>query len=208
MFETLNEKARRVIFFARHEASELRAQTIEPQHILLGLMREDRALITQFCKKVPPRLHEVRERIREDSTPDKRLHAAVDMILSGQSKQVLKHSAEESQRLNKEHIGTEHLLLGLLRAAQSAPSQILNEHGIELETVRETLRCEAQSMAEFGKVRNIEELRRLAGDARVLGKAILRTADRIDVLCKQFAGGSDDPFDATETSLKAKGQAS
>src|SRR5262249_332210 len=148
MFETLNEKARRVIFFARHEASELRAQTIEPQHILLGLMREDRALITQFCKKDSPRLHEVRERIRQDSTPDKKLHAAVDMILSGQSKQVLKHSAEESQGLNKD-IGTEHLLLGLLRAAQSAPSQILNEHGIELEAVRETLRCEAQSMAEF-----------------------------------------------------------
>jgi ATP-dependent Clp protease ATP-binding subunit ClpC len=208
MFETLTEKARRVIFFARHEASELHAQTIEPQHILLGLMREDRALITQFCKVSPPRLHELRERIREATTPDKKRPAVVDMNLSEQSKQVLKHSAEESRRLNKEHIGTEHLLLGLLRAAQSVPSQILTEHGIQLEVVRETFRCEAQSMAEFGKVRNIEELRRLAGDARVLGKAILRTADRIDLLCRQFAEGSDGPLDATETRLKAKGQAS
>src|SRR5215471_7025375 len=170
MFQSLTEKARRVIFFARHEASELRDPTIEPQHILLGLMREDRALVTQFCKVSPPRLHELRERIRAASTPGKKLPKAVDMILSGQSKQVLKHSAEESHQLNQELIGTEHLLLGLLRAAQSASCQILTEHGIELAAVRETFREKVTMSDHFKKTQDIKELRSLAADARLLGK--------------------------------------
>ena len=111
MFERYTEKARRVIFFARHEASELGGHAIEPHHILLGLIREDQPLITRFCKLTPLPLHALRDRIRANTGPVEKLPASVDMPLSGQTKHVLSYAADESQQLNHRYLGTEHLLL-------------------------------------------------------------------------------------------------
>jgi ATP-dependent Clp protease ATP-binding subunit ClpC len=140
MFERYTEKARRVIFFARHEASELGGSAIEPHHILLGLLKEDQQVVTRICKVPPPPLRDLRDRIRASTGQVEKLSASVDMPLSGQAKHVLSYAADEAQRLNHGYIGTEHLLLGLLREEQTTAAEILNDLGVYLHNVRDELR--------------------------------------------------------------------
>ena len=97
MFERYTEKARRVIFFARHEASELGALAIEPHHILLGLIREDPQLIRRFCTLRPTVLDDIRDKIRASTWSNAKLPDSVDMPLSIQAKDVLSHAADEAK---------------------------------------------------------------------------------------------------------------
>jgi ATP-dependent Clp protease ATP-binding subunit ClpC len=192
MFERYTEKARRVIFFARQEASELGGPAIEPHHILLGLIREDQQLIGRFCNIILPPLHELRDRIRASTGPGEKLSASVDMPLSGQTKDVLSYAADESKQLNHRYLGTEHLLLGLLRAEQTTAAEILIEHGVYLKIVRDELRGRTIGSADMGKADCVEEMRRLAAEARDLATAILRKAERIEAICDELTESSPD----------------
>src|SRR5216684_700493 len=119
MFERYTEKARRVIFFARYEASQFGAHAIEPEHLLLGLMREDKTLAGRFF----PRAHveSIRKEIQGRTLLRERIPTSVELPLAPETKRVLFYSHEESDRLQHRHIGTEHLLLGLLREERSMP---------------------------------------------------------------------------------------
>lgn len=138
MFERYTEKARRVIFFARYEASQFGQPYIETEHLLLGLLREDKALTNRFL-----RAHGESERIRREIEKNtvirEKVSTSVDLPLSNEGKRVLAYAAEEAERLNHKHIGTEHLLLGLLREHDCLACQILKGRGVELEKVREEL---------------------------------------------------------------------
>jgi ATP-dependent Clp protease ATP-binding subunit ClpC len=137
MFERYTEKARRVIFFARYEASQFGSPYIETEHMLLGLLREDKALTRRFLVKWP--LEAIRQQIEAATTLREKVSTSVDLPLSNESKRVLAYAAEEAERLSHRHIGTEHLLLGLLREEKSFAAQILNERGVRLSAVREQL---------------------------------------------------------------------
>jgi ATP-dependent Clp protease ATP-binding subunit ClpC len=191
MFERYTEKARRVIFFARHEASELGALAIEPHHILLGLMREDQQLIRRFCTLTPTPIDDIGNKIRSSASLTAKLPTSVDMPLSVQARNVLMYAADESKRLNHKHIGTEHLFLGILRA-ESMAAEILVEYGAGLNIAREELRDKTKGEAGFDidKEGGIEELRRLAAEARNLATAIVRKAERIEAICDQLTKGS------------------
>ena len=192
MFERYTEKARRVIFFARQEASELGGHAIEPHHILLGLIREDQPLITRFCKLTPLQLHDLRDRIRASTGPVEKLPTSVDMPLSGQTKHVLGYAADESQQLNHRYLSTEHLLLGLLREEQTTAAEILIEHGVYLNIVRDELRGGTIGSADMGKAGCVEEMRGLAAEARDLATAILRKAQRMEAICDELTESSPD----------------
>src|SRR5271169_5518902 len=114
MFERYTEKARRTIFFARYEASAVGSPKIETEHILLGLLREDRALFRRLLPKIS--YETIREKVGEQAQTKnrKKVPISVDLPLDNASKQVLKFAAEEADRLNHVHIDTEDLLLGLL----------------------------------------------------------------------------------------------
>jgi ATP-dependent Clp protease ATP-binding subunit ClpC len=190
MFERYTEKARRVIFFARYEASELRSSAIEADHILLGVIREDKPLITRFSKVIPSPFDSIQERIRATTGTGEKLSASVDLPLSIEAKRVLSYAADESDRLNHTHIGTEHLLLGLLRTEHTVAAQVLADLGIDLEVVRQELRDIKTGTTGISSVAPVEEMRRLAADARSLAKAILRKAERIEEICEQLGGTS------------------
>lgn len=135
MFERYTEKARRVIFFARYEASQFGSPYIETEHILLGLMREDKALTNKFLRAEPP--DTIRQQIERNTVVREHIATSVDLPLSEESKRVLAYAAEEAERLRHQHIGTEHLLLGLLREESSFAANILHERGLRLATMRE-----------------------------------------------------------------------
>jgi ATP-dependent Clp protease ATP-binding subunit ClpC len=138
MFERYTEKARRVIFFARYEASQFGSPYIETEHLLLGLLREDKALTNRFLR-THNLVESIRREIEKNTTIREKVSTSVDLPLSNECKRVLANAAEEAQKMEHKHIGTEHLFLGLLREENCLAQQILKGRGIELETVRESL---------------------------------------------------------------------
>jgi hypothetical protein len=138
MFERYTEKARRVIFFARYEASQFGSPYIEIEHLLFGLFREDPALVSRF---VGPAMiaAEIRTEIESQITRGERISTSVEVPLTHECKKVLTLAAEEAERLGQRHVGTEHVFLGILRLEGSLPARLLQERGLTLATVRESL---------------------------------------------------------------------
>ncbi|HEY9138691.1 MAG TPA: Clp protease N-terminal domain-containing protein, partial [Terriglobus sp.] len=143
MFERYTEKARRVIFFARYEASQFGSPYIETEHLLLGLLREDKALTNRFLRSHAS-VESIRKQIEGHTTIREKVSTSVDLPLSNECKRVLAYAAEEAERLSHKHIGTEHLLLGLLREEKCFAAEILMERGLRLPTIREELQRTTQ----------------------------------------------------------------
>jgi hypothetical protein len=134
VFERYTEKARRVIFFARYEASHYGSPYIDTEHVLLGLLRENRWLELLL----PPGSKEsIRNQIDARNIVREKMPTSVDLPLSNECKRVLAYAAEEAERLRHGHIGTEHLLLGLLREKKCFAAEILRERTLSLEKLRE-----------------------------------------------------------------------
>jgi bifunctional UDP-N-acetylglucosamine pyrophosphorylase/glucosamine-1-phosphate N-acetyltransferase len=138
MFERYTEKARRVIFFARYEASQFGSPYIETEHLLLGLLREDKALTNRFLR-AHASVESIRQQIEAHATIREKVATSVDLPLSNEGKRVLAYAAEEAERLGHKHIGSEHLLLGLLREEKCFAAQILEERGVKPAQVRDEL---------------------------------------------------------------------
>jgi ATP-dependent Clp protease ATP-binding subunit ClpC len=138
MFERYTEKARRVIFFARYEASQLGASAIEAEHILLGLLREDKGLASRFLRSLTA-IEAIRREIESRAVIRDKVSTSVELPLSQEARRILNYAAEESERLGHRHIGTEHLLLGLLREESSLAAELLAERGLRLHHVRDEL---------------------------------------------------------------------
>ncbi|HWN07952.1 MAG TPA: ATP-dependent Clp protease ATP-binding subunit [Pyrinomonadaceae bacterium] len=139
MFERYTEKARRVIFFARYEASQFGAPAIEPEHLLLGLMREDKTLTGRFFPRAQVSIESIRKEIEGRTLLREKISTSVELPLAPETKLVLAYAHEESDRLQHRHIGTEHLLLGLLRGDRSMAAEILYERGLRLNAVRDEI---------------------------------------------------------------------
>jgi ADP-ribose pyrophosphatase YjhB (NUDIX family) len=146
MFERYTEKARRVIFFARYEASQFGSPYIETEHLLLGLLREDKALTNRFLRSHAS-VESIRKQIEGHTTIREKVSTSVDLPLSNECKRVLAYAAEEAERLSHKHIGTEHLLLGLLREEKCFAAEILHERGLRLSAIREELARSTQEKA-------------------------------------------------------------
>src|SRR5271168_3489365 len=146
MFERYTEKARRVIFFARYEASQFGSPYIETEHLLLGLLREDKALTNRFLRSHAS-VESIRKQIEGHTTIREKVSTSVDLPLSNECKRVLAYASEEAERLSHKHIGTEHLLLGLLREEKCFAAEILHERGLKLVAIREELARATQEKA-------------------------------------------------------------
>jgi Clp amino terminal domain, pathogenicity island component len=137
MFERYTEKARRLIFFARYEASQFGSPYIETEHLLLGLLRESRTITSKLLK--PDSVFQIRKKIESHSGQRKTIPTSVDLPLSNESKRVLAFAAEEAERLSHKYIGSEHLLLGLLRESGGLAAGLLNEEGLTLQRARDEI---------------------------------------------------------------------
>ena len=142
MFERYTEKTRRIIFFARYEVSQFGASAIETEHLLLGLSREDQALLSRF---LPEQISNdsIRRRVEELTTIREKIATSIEIPFSSESHNVLKHTAEEADSLSSKHIKPEHLLLGLLREENSLAAKVLRESGVEYSVVRQQLESDA-----------------------------------------------------------------
>ena len=140
MFEKYSERARRIVFFARYEASQCGSPLIETEHILLGLIREDRSLTLRFFPGNNVSIQELRKEIEKRTVIRKQIPASVDIPFSEESKRVFAGAVDEASRLNHKSINTEHILLGLLSEEKSVAAQILREYGARAAAIRDDLR--------------------------------------------------------------------
>lgn len=138
MFERYTEKARRTIFFARYEASQFGSPFIETEHLLLGLLREDKELANQFLGS-HAKIEAIRDSIAQRGKRGDKIATSVDLPLSHECKRMLAYSAEEAERMNHKHIGTPDVLLALFREEKSFAAELLHEQGLSLKAVREQL---------------------------------------------------------------------
>jgi Clp amino terminal domain, pathogenicity island component len=147
MFNRYTETARRTIFFARYEASQFGSSTIETEHLLLGVLREDKALANRLLAS-NANIEDLRNSITRRGNAGPKVSTSVDLPLSHELKRALAYGAEEGERLNQKHIGPEHLLLGLLREEKCFAAQLLREKGLTVELVREHLKQSGHPLAQ------------------------------------------------------------
>ncbi len=140
MFERYTERSRRVIFFARYEALQYGSQVIAPEHVLLGLMREDKTLSARFFPfRHALTVDSIRRDVEERIVLRDRIPQSSELHLSPATKQILFYANDESRQLKNRHIGPEHLLLGIVREEKSVAAEILFGYGLRLGDVRDEL---------------------------------------------------------------------
>lgn len=140
MFERYTERSRRVIFFARYEALQYGSQVIGPEHILLGLLREDKTIAARFFPhKNNLTVDSVRKDIEERIVVRDRIPQSAELHLSPETKRVLFWAGEESRHLKNRNIRPEHILAGLVREERTAAAEILMHYGLQLQDVRDEI---------------------------------------------------------------------
>jgi ATP-dependent Clp protease ATP-binding subunit ClpA len=138
VYERFTERARKVMQLANREAQRFNHEYIGTEHILLGLVQEGSGAAANVLKNLDVDLGKVRlevEKIVQPSPEDVVIMSRLPQ--TPRAKMVIEYSIEESRVLNHNYVGTEHLLLGLLREQEGVAAQILSNFGLSLEDVRE-----------------------------------------------------------------------
>jgi ATP-dependent Clp protease ATP-binding subunit ClpC len=202
MFERYTESARRALFFARYEVSQVGGTSIEAEHLLLGISRAASGVVARILSDARLSTETLRREIGERSVLREQVPTSVEIPLSQSTQRALQFSAEQADRLAHAYIGVEHLLLGVLREDDPVAAAILQSHGVKLGDVRtaiETLLAESpplegapgeiaiRAAREIDQLKaSIDALAALSADsseARALGK---RIRDRLDDLKRYF----------------------
>jgi ATP-dependent Clp protease ATP-binding subunit ClpC len=143
VFEKFTEKARRVMFFARYEASQFGADSIQSGHLLLGLLRESEKTSIMLLERLGVQTALLRERLVAVLTPkDRKItpgSTSIDIPMEDEVKRILQHAAQDSAKLNARYVGTEHLLLGMLHEEANLAGHLLKEMGADLIAAKEIL---------------------------------------------------------------------
>jgi len=136
MFNRFTERARKVIILAKEEARRFNHDYIGTEHILLGLIREGEGVAATVLQKLGVSLENIRLEIEKLVQPGPATQIIGDIPFTPRAKKALELAAEEARSLGHNYIGTEHLLLGLIREGEGVASQVLLNLGMDLNTVR------------------------------------------------------------------------
>ena len=146
------ERVRKVLAMAREEAARLHHEYVGTEHILLGLIREGEGVAAAVLNNLSVDLEEIQQKIEETVKKGKAAQATgPDLPYTSRAKKVLELAMGEARELNHSYVGTEHLLLGLLREEKGIAAQVLTDAGVNLEAARaETLRLLGTEMPQGG----------------------------------------------------------
>ncbi|HUS46809.1 MAG TPA: ATP-dependent Clp protease ATP-binding subunit, partial [Phycisphaerae bacterium] len=137
MFERFTERARRVMALANQEAQRFNHEYIGTEHILLGLVKEGSGVGPNVLKNLGVDLHKVRMEVEKLVKPGPDMVTMGKLPQTPRAKKVLEYAIEEARNLSHNYVGTEHLLLGLLREHDGVAAQVLMNLGLKLEEVRD-----------------------------------------------------------------------
>jgi ATP-dependent Clp protease ATP-binding subunit ClpC len=137
MFEKYTEKAKKVLFLARYEASQMGSRVIGSEHLLLGLLKEGDELVQELFAKAGVNIELLRAEMEARGPSGEKQVTPIEIPFSEEAKKVLSCAEEEAERLLHPHVSDEHILLGLLRVEESAAGRLLAEKGMRLYALRE-----------------------------------------------------------------------
>jgi ATP-dependent Clp protease ATP-binding subunit ClpC len=146
------ERVRKVLQMAREEAQRLHHEYVGTEHILLGLIREGEGVAAAVLQNLSVDLDDIQQKIEETVKKGKAAQAtAPDLPYTSRAKKVLELAMSEARELSHSYVGTEHLLLGLLREEKGIAAQVLTDAGVNLDAARaETLRLLGTEMPSQG----------------------------------------------------------
>jgi ATP-dependent Clp protease ATP-binding subunit ClpC len=146
------ERVRKVLAMAREEAARLHHEYVGTEHILLGLIREGEGVAAQVLQNLSVELDDIQQKIEETVKKGKAGQTTgPDLPYTSRAKKVLELAMAEARDLNHSYVGTEHLLLGLLREEKGIAAQVLTDAGVNLDAARaETLRILGTEMPQGG----------------------------------------------------------
>ncbi len=136
MFEKYNEKARRALFFARYEASKLGSRVIESEHVLLGILREGEETVMALFSRFEVKPEDLRREVEGERVYVERISSTAELPLSEETKKVLAYASHEAESMLHQAVGSEHLLIGILRVETCVAMRILTQSGLDLYEVR------------------------------------------------------------------------
>ncbi len=152
MFNRFTERARKVIILAKEEARRFNHDYIGTEHILLGLVREGEGVAATVLQKMGVSLENIRLEIEKLVQPGPTTQIIGDIPFTPRAKKALELAAEEARSLGHNYIGTEHLLLGLIREGEGIASQVLLNLGLDLNRVRnEVMEILGSALPSFGQ---------------------------------------------------------
>ncbi|RYG31040.1 ATP-dependent Clp protease ATP-binding subunit ClpC, partial [bacterium] len=135
MWQRFTERARKVVFYAQEEAQKFGEGYVSTEHLLLGLVREADSVAARVLEKLGVSLGRIRAEV-EKQLPRGDARPSQDMTLTPRAKRVIDLAYDEARNLNNNYIGTEHLLLGLIREGDGLAGRVLAKLGVELEKAR------------------------------------------------------------------------
>ncbi len=135
MWQRFTERARKVVFYAQEEAQKFGEGYVSTEHLLLGLVRESDSVAARVLEKLGVSLGRIRQEV-EKQLPRGDARPSQEMTLTPRAKRVIDLAYDEARNLNNNYIGTEHLLLGLIREGDGLAGRVLAKLGVELERAR------------------------------------------------------------------------
>jgi hypothetical protein len=139
LWQRFTERARRAVFFSQEEAGRLKENSVSPEHLLLGLLRVDDSSVVRILDRIGVSPERVRSELeRQVPTGDGRTDG--DKSFTPRAIRVIDLAYDEARQLNNDYIGTEHLLLGLIRESDSLAGRVLPMLGVDLERTRAEVR--------------------------------------------------------------------
>ncbi len=135
MWQRFTERARKVVFYAQEEAQKFGEGYVSTEHLLLGLVRESDSVASRVLEKLGVGLGRIRTEV-EKQLPRGDARPSQDMTLTPRAKRVIDLAYDEARNLNNNYIGTEHLLLGLIREGDGLAGRVLAKLGVDLERAR------------------------------------------------------------------------
>ena len=139
MWQRFTERARRVILIGQEQAKRLGSDHVGTEHLLLGLLVEDESVGAQALLKAGVTAEMVSQAIEAEIAEQTQL--PIEPKLTSNAKRTLELAAEEARRMRHNYVGTEHLLLALLREEDGLVARVLNENGLTLDEMRQQVAC-------------------------------------------------------------------
>ena len=164
MFKRFTERARRVIILAREEAELYRHEYLGTEHILQGVIKDGGGIAVAIVQKSGVDLTQLKKELEKSLPRSSNSLIIGDIPFTSRAKKVLEFAVEEARSLNHNYIGTEHLLLGLLKEKEGVACRVLNSFGMFFDDVREKIvemfKEPTETNREVGKTPTLDEFSR------------------------------------------------
>jgi len=174
MFKRFTERARRVIILAREEAELYRHEYLGTEHILQGVVKDGGGIAVAIIQKAGANLNELKSELEKNLPRSSNSLIIGDIPFTSRAKKVLEFAVEEARSLNHNYIGTEHLLLGLLKEKEGVACLVLNSFGMYFDDVKEKIaemfKEPTESAREVGKTPTLDEFSRDLTKMAIEGK--------------------------------------